>query len=185
MWCSVYTFGDSYDVENEDRLLQAVAAGNDGAVEELYDAFAKRLYGFGMRLLSDPGLAEELVQETFVRIWREARRFDVRKGNARTFIFTVARRIAIDLHRRPSSRPLQLEREDPARDRSEEVATSVDVERAMSTLSVAHRQILELLHFQQLTQSEAAKALDLPLGTVKTRAFHAVRALRTALEGGP
>lgn len=170
-------------METEDRLLQAIANGDEGAVDELYDLFARRLYGFGVRLLSDPGLAEELVQETFVRIWREARKFDAKKGGARTFIFTVARRIAIDLHRRPSSRPLQLAREEHATDRADEVDTHVDVERAMQTLSPAHKQILELLHFQQLTQSEAAEALDLPLGTVKTRAFHAVRALRVALQG--
>ena len=175
--------GDAYAVDEENRLLQAVGAGDADAVEDLYDAFAKRLYGFGMRLLADPGLAEELVQETFVRIWREGKRFDASKGNARTFIFTVARRIAIDLHRRPSSRPLQLQREEPAADRADEVAAHVDVERAMNTLSDAHKQVLELLHFQQLTQSEAAAALDIPLGTVKTRAFHAARALRVALQG--
>jgi RNA polymerase sigma-70 factor, ECF subfamily len=170
-------------VDSDDRLLLAVASGDDAAVEELYDAFAKRVYGFGMRLLADPGLAEELVQETFVRIWREGKRFDPKKGNARTFIFTVARRIAIDLHRRPSSRPLQLHPEQPSSDKADDVATHVDVERAMNTLSDAHRQVLELLHFQQLTQTETASALGIPLGTVKTRAFHATRALRLALQG--
>jgi RNA polymerase sigma-70 factor (ECF subfamily) len=171
-------------VDRDDELLAATAGGDEAALEELYDAFAKRLYGLGMRLLADGGLAEELVQESFVRIWKQAKRFDPAIGNARTFIFTIARHIAIDLHRRPSSRPLQLEREAPAPDAAERVATAIDVERAMSTLSQAHREVLEVLHFQQLTQSEAAAALGIPLGTVKTRAFHAARAVREALVGG-
>src|SRR4051794_33042602 len=103
-------------MDADDRLLATAGTGDESALDELYDSFAKRLYGFGMRLLSDPGLAEELVQETFVRIWKQGAKFDPDKGNARTFIFTIAHNIAIDLHRRPSSRPLQLAREAPVQD---------------------------------------------------------------------
>ena len=167
---------------DESELLQAVANADERAIEALYDAFADRLYGFGLRLLGDAGLAEELVQETFVRIWREAARFDPSRGAAKTFIYTVARRLAIDIYRRPSSRRLELVPEEPVRGHAEDVVNTVVVTQALASISPDHREVLELLHFQQLTQSEAAVVLDIPLGTVKTRAYHAVRAMRKALE---
>jgi RNA polymerase sigma-70 factor, ECF subfamily len=167
---------------DEAEILGAVAGGDERAVEALYDAFADRLYGFGLRLLGDAGLAEELVQETFVRLWREARRFDSARGNAKTFIYTMARRLAIDIYRRPSSRRLELAPEEHAPGHAEQVVNTVVVGEALASISPDHREVLELLHFQQLTQTEAAVVLEIPLGTVKTRAFHAVRAMRKALE---
>jgi RNA polymerase sigma-70 factor (ECF subfamily) len=167
---------------DESELLQAVARADERAVEALYDAFADRLYGFGLRLLGDPGLAEELVQETFVRIWREAGRFDPSRGAAKTFIYTVARRLAIDIYRRPSSRRLELVPEEPVPSHAEDVVNTVVVAQALGSISPDHREVLELLHFQQLTQTEAAAVLEIPLGTVKTRAYHAVRAMRKALQ---
>jgi RNA polymerase sigma-70 factor, ECF subfamily len=164
------------------ELLGAVAVGDERAIEALYDAFADKLYGFGLRLLGDAGLAEELVQETFVRLWRDAKRFDASRGGAKTFIYTMARRLAIDLFRRPSSRPLELAREETTTNGSERVVNTIVVSQALASVSHDHREVLELLHFQQLTQSEAAAVLDIPLGTVKTRAYHAVRAMRKALE---
>lgn len=170
-------------MHDDTQLLADMAAGDGTALEQLYDAHARQLLGFGRRLLGDAGLAEELVQETFVRVWQRARTFDPGRASVRTFIFTIARSVAVDLWRRPSSRPLELAEEERSGDHAEEVVTSVVVREAMSSLSEAHREVLELLHFQQFTQSEAAIALDIPLGTVKTRAYHAARALRTALGG--
>lgn len=167
---------------DEAELLGAVAAGDERAIEALYDAFADRVYGFGLRLLGDAGLAEELVQETFVRLWRDARRFDATRGNPKTFIYTMARRLAIDIYRRPSSRRLELEPEEPVPGHAEHVVNAVVVTQALASVSPDHREVLELLHFQQLSQSEAAAVLEIPLGTVKTRAYHAVRAMRKALE---
>jgi RNA polymerase sigma-70 factor (ECF subfamily) len=165
----------------EDALLAEVGRRDERALERFYDAYERRLYAFGLRLLGDPGLAEELVQETFMRIWREAAKFDPSKGNANTFLFTIARRLAIDLHRRPSSRPLPLEQEATTRDHADRVDTKVTVRNAMSALSEAHREVLELLHGQQMTQTEAAAVLGVPLGTVKTRAMYALRALKKGL----
>ena len=167
---------------DEAELLRAVASADERAIEALYDAFADRLYGFGLRLLGDAGLAEELVQETFVRIWRDAKRFDPQRGGAKTFIFTMARRLAIDIYRRPSSRRLELVPEEPVPGHAEQVVNTVVVAQALGSISPDHREVLELLHFQQLSQSEAAAVLEIPLGTVKTRAYHAVRAMRKALE---
>jgi len=84
--------------EDDAKLIARVAAGDLGhPLEELYDRYAARLHGLGLRLLGDPGLAEELVQETFVRLWQSADRYDPKRGSVPSFVFTIARRLAIDL----------------------------------------------------------------------------------------
>ena len=90
----------------EAALLARVAAGErEGPLGELYDRYGPRLYGLGMRLLGDATLAEELVQETFVRLWRSAGRFDPEQGSVRIWTWMLARRVAIDLQRRAAVRP--------------------------------------------------------------------------------
>jgi RNA polymerase sigma-70 factor, ECF subfamily len=169
----------------EAELLGLVAAGDHGApLRRLYSRYERRLYGFGLRLLGDPGLAEELVQETWLRVWRSAGRFDPARGTARTFLFTIARRVAIDLWRRPSSRALgaEVEDADAVEARADEVLLAVTVRDAMESLSPAHREVLELVYDQDMRLTDIAERLDVPLGTVKTRAHHALRGLRRALE---
>ena len=172
----------------EAALLAAVAAGDCGPpVEELFRRYAGRLYALGLGLLGDPGLAEELVQESFVRLWRQAPRFDPARGTVSTFVFALARRIAVDLWRRPSSRPLRGDPPDerwPAAltDPAAGVVDGVVVRRALSALSPAHREVIELSYGGGLTQTEIARQVGVPLGTVKTRTYHALRALKSALE---
>ena len=104
---SIRTLEPERAAAQEAALLAQVAAGDrDEPLAELYRRYGRRLYGLGLHLLRDRGLAEELVQETFVRLWRSSGRFDPERGSVRTFVFTLARRAAVDLHRRPSSRSL-------------------------------------------------------------------------------
>jgi len=168
----------------EAELLDAVAAGDRGApLKELYHRYEGRLYGLGLRLLGDAGLAEELVQETFLRLWRSADRYDRERGAPSTFIFTIARRLAIDLWRRPSSRPFaESADEAPGPDAVERVIVQLTVRDALDSLSDAQREVLELSYDRDLKQSEIAERLGIPLGTVKTRTYHALRALKLALE---
>jgi RNA polymerase sigma-70 factor (ECF subfamily) len=172
------------DIRSDESLLAAVAAGDrDQPLRELYRRYAGRLYGLGRQLLSDPGLAEELVQETFLRVWRSADRFDPTRGSCAAFIFTIARRLAVDLWRRPSSRPHEPEpAEAPTDDQVDRLVVTLGVRDALDTLSVAHRQVLELAYRDHLRQAEIAERLGIPLGTVKTRSHHALRQLKTALE---
>ena len=119
----------------EAELLALVAAGDTGApLRRLYDRYERRLYGFGLRLLGEPGLAEELVQETWLRVWRSAARFDPERGTVRAFLFTIARRVAVDLWRRPSSRVLGAELPDAVavEARADEVLLAVTVRDAMT-----------------------------------------------------
>jgi RNA polymerase sigma-70 factor (ECF subfamily) len=171
--------------DEEAALLEQVAAGDRGQpLVELYRRYEGRLYGLGLRLLHDRGLAEELVQETFVRLWRSAGQYDSGRGSVRTCVFTIARRLAIDLWRRPSSRPFEPDAEERAGggDAVEQALVGITVRDAMNSLSGDHRRVLELSYDEQLTQVQIADRLGVPLGTVKSRTFHALRALKAALE---
>lgn len=170
---------------DEAELLARVAAGDRGApLAELYTRYEGRLYGLGVKLLGDASLAEELVQETFVRLWRKAGQFDPARGTVATFVFTIARRLAIDLWRRPSSRPFSPEPDEGEApgDPIERILIGLTVRDALDALSPAHRQVLELSYQHDLTQADIAARLGLPLGTVKTRTYYALRALKLALE---
>jgi len=167
------------------RLLLGVASGHPpDALDQLYHSYAGRIYGLGLRLLGDRQLAEELVQETFVRLWRSAGAFDPQRGTVAAFVLTMARRISVDLWRRPSSRPFDPEPADTVApgDHVESVVTAVVVNAAMATLSREHREVLELSYRGDLKQADIAAILGIPLGTVKTRSYYALRALKLALQ---
>lgn len=180
------TDAEERSAAEEAGLVAQVAAGDvEGPVAELYRRYGRRLYRFGMQALGNDGLAEEMVQECFVRLWRAAGRYDPGRANVGTYLFVIARSVALDIRKRPSSRellPLEEVYKPPQFDKVEQVLDSLAMREALDTLSVAHRQVIRLAHDQDLTQSQIAEKLGLPLGTVKTRMFHAVRALRAALD---
>jgi RNA polymerase sigma-70 factor, ECF subfamily len=168
----------------EADLVARIAAGDIGApVAELYRRYAGRLYRYGLQALGDAGLAEEAVQECFVRLWRTAGQFDARRGSVAAYLIVLARSAAADVRKRPSSRPLvplEEARLGPLPDSVDQILTGLVVREAVDSLTPAHRQVLMLAE-AGLTQSQIAARLGLPLGTVKTRTFHALRALRAAL----
>jgi RNA polymerase sigma-70 factor (ECF subfamily) len=168
-------------------LLGRVAAGErSAAVAGLYDLYAPRVYAIGLRLLGGQGVAEELVQETFVRLWQSAGRFDSGLGSADAFVMTIARRTAVDLHRRATSRPPSAgwePGEEPADDAAfDRVILELDIRRALDALPDKQRVVLELSYRQDLTQRQIADRLAIPIGTVKTRTWHALHALKRELE---
>jgi RNA polymerase sigma-70 factor (ECF subfamily) len=169
----------------EARLVAQLAAGDTGtSLPELYRLYGKRLYRFGVRVLGDNGLAEEMVQECFVRLWRTAGRFDAQKASVGTYLFVIARSTAADIRKRPSSRPLLPVEEaylSPQPDDVNQILDSMIIREAFETLGPAHAEVIRLAQDDGLTQSQIAERLGLPLGTVKTRTFHGLRALRAAL----
>jgi len=172
-------------VREEAALVAQVAAGDiTEPVAELYRRYSGRLYRFGVHVLGDAGLAEEMVQECFVRLWRTAGRYSSDRGSVAAYLFVIARSTAADIRKRPSSRPL-LPAEDadlpPEMDTVDQILESVMVREALDSLSPAHQQVLTLAHEEGLTQSQIAGQLGVPLGTVKTRMYHGLRALRAAL----
>lgn len=163
-------------------LLARAGGGDEAALAALYDRYAQRVLAVGLRRLDDRSLAEEVVQETFVRLWRAAAGFDEQRGSVRAFVYTLAHRTAVDLHRRrptPASElPDQL---GGPGDGIEDLVRDLDVHHALQGLSEHHRVVLELTYLEDLPQQAVAERLGVPTGTVKSRIYHALRALRTRM----
>jgi RNA polymerase sigma-70 factor (ECF subfamily) len=162
---------ESQIAAEEARLVAQIAAGDAGAaVAELYRRYGRRLYRFGMQLLGDSALAEDMVQECFTRLWRSAGRFDASRGSVGSYLFAIARSSAADEARHPAE----------AGD-VDQILDSLVVHEALDALSPAHREVLRLAQAEGLTQAQIAERLGLPAGTVKTRMFYGMQALRSAL----
>ena len=176
-------------------VLPAVARGDERATAELWDRYAGRVRALGLRLSGyDSRFADDLVQETFAKLWRGASRFDATRGTEATFVFTVARRAAVDQWRRgrraAGDQPLDGLPEaigavtsgpGAPEDHVDAVVTGWVVTEALGNLPPAQREVIELAYYRQLTQTEIAGQLGIPLGTVKTRTYAALKALRAAL----
>lgn len=173
-------------VAGEPALLRRAAAGDEQALATLYDRYAGPLYGFGLRRLGSEQLAEELVQRVMTRMWRSARSYDPGRASVRTWVFTMARSAVVDLHRaRPRAQPqppADLDGREQARDDVEDLLRAEVMRVALDRLSDDHREVLELGYFRGLTQAEIADHLAVPLGTVKSRTFYALKALRLACD---
>jgi RNA polymerase sigma-70 factor, ECF subfamily len=152
-------------------------------VREAYSAHAGELYGFATRSLGDSGLAEEAVQETFLRAWRAGKRFDPEIGSLRTWLFAILRNVVIDLGRARAARPVVAEGGvEPSVEPIEETLLAWQVEEAMRRIGDQHREILVETYYRARPYAEVAEELGIPVGTVKSRVYYALRALRIALE---
>jgi len=160
----------------------------DEGVRAAYAAHGAELYRFALRLLDDRGLAEEVVQETFLRAWRAADHYDPLIGSLRTWLFAIARNAATDASRARAVRPgppVPGYGEEPlAGDHAERMARSWQVEEALGRLRPEHREVLLDCYFRDRPRAEVAAELGIPEGTVRSRLFYALKALRVALEEG-
>jgi RNA polymerase sigma-70 factor (ECF subfamily) len=153
----------------------------------LYREHAGALYGYVLRLVAgDCFLAEDIVQETLLRAWKSASRLDPSARSLRPWLVTVARRLVIDGHRSRRARPPETSaavlEELPAQDDLERSLRLMTLSDAFRDLSDAHREALVETYFRGRTVGEAAEELGLPPGTVRSRVFYALRALRNALQ---
>lgn len=167
------------------RLLCDVAEGDADAFSALYDMFERPVFAVALRSTSDRQRAEEAVQDTFLKIWRKADGFDPRKGGAQSWIFTIAKRSAIDVSRREqrAPSPTELTPEDVAApDPNDELAGSWQVNVALTRLPPEQRQVIDLFVLEGLTHAEVADRLGIPLGTVKTRIYTGLKRLRQGLQ---
>lgn len=168
-------------------LLEACSQGDEQALASLYDRYCKLAYGVALRVLRDPELAEDAVQDTFITVWRKAAAYDPALGKASTWILTIVHRRAVDLVRRQqrfNALPVRLEAAAPvtrAEGVAEDVALRSEVRAALRTLSSAEREVLDLAYWGGLTQSQIATALRIPSGTVKSRTSSALARLRNVL----
>jgi RNA polymerase sigma-70 factor (ECF subfamily) len=152
-------------------------------VREAYAAHSGELFGFAVRSLGDNGLAEEAVQETFLRAWRAGERFDPEIGSLRTWLFAILRNVVIDLGRARASRPRVAEGGvEPSVEPLEQALLAWQVEEAMRRIGEDHRRVLLETHFRARPYAEVAAELGVPEGTIKSRVYYGLKALRVALE---
>jgi RNA polymerase sigma-70 factor, ECF subfamily len=159
---------------------------DDATITALYQQYRDPLMTFVMRLTAgNRAQAEDVVQETMVRAWREAGRLDLSGPSLMPWLTTVARRIVIDDHRRRQARPAEMADAEPADLPAEDDTAAADrrmvVADAMRALSPLHRQVLNETILRDRTVNQAAEVLGVPVGTVKSRVYYALRALQVAL----
>lgn len=173
------------------ELLRAFLRREPRAADELYTRFAPRVYGLGMVMLSNPAQAEDLVQDTFVKLWRKGDSYEPSRGSLDTWVLLIARSLAIDSIRRRVLEARVLSSQGRAPEAStepdpEHVAETHDLagraRQAMEALSPGQRAALELAYFGGKTSAEVAELENIPVGTAKTRIRTALVKLRDALE---
>ena len=182
--------GDRDDLELHRRL----AAGDRGAFDRLYQRYSPTAYGIAYRLTGQQLLAQDVVHEAFLALWRAPEAYDAARGAFRSFFLSLVHHRAVDTIRREErirarqDRAANLEPvagEDPADEVVDEdfvARRRLEVRDALADLSADQRQVLEMAYFEGKTQVRIAEELGIPLGTVKTRTFAALRKLRGALE---
>jgi RNA polymerase sigma-70 factor, ECF subfamily len=168
------------------ELVAKVADGDEKAFLTLYDRYASRVHAVTLRVLRDPMLAEEATQDTFVKLWSRAHLYLAERGSFLLWLLTIARRTALDHVRLEARRPMLSDSNDPE-DMWQTIPDGNTLSEesrwralyfAVQTLSIEHRQVIELAYYQGLSQSEIAETLGWPLGTVKTRLRAAMEQLR-------
>jgi RNA polymerase sigma-70 factor (ECF subfamily) len=167
------------------RLLQRLAAGDAGALAEFFDRHAGLVNALALRILRDGADAEDVVQEVFLQAWRQAERFDPRRGTIEAWLCTIARTRALDRLRRKASRREDPAEAAPAPTLGPRPVETLAVRDALRSLSPDQRHALELAYYEGLTQSEIAARLQVPLGTIKTRIRTGLMRLRAALGSEP
>ncbi len=173
----------------DEVLISRVAGSGDGrALSELYDRYSGLVYSAGVRYLGDRTHAEDLVQDVFLAVWRNAASFDPSRAGFSTWVYRITRNRATDLARRRGARVRTVSSsaegafpESGEGDGTEETLRTFDVVGALSGLSATHREVLVLAYFGGLSQREISAHTSTPLGTVKSRTTAALRAARQRL----
>jgi RNA polymerase sigma-70 factor (ECF subfamily) len=184
-------------VELSDEQLMARLGGPelDAALSTLYDRYSRTVYGVGLKILGNRSLAEELVQDVFLKVWRSSHTFDPSRASFSTWLYRVTRSAAIDLHRKRAHKVHLIADGEShvlaARDLSATPQEVVDeswlswrVSRALEALDGPHREVIELAYFGGLSQREISERTGAPLGTVKSRTASAFKSLRRELAVG-
>lgn len=177
-------------------LIGRAAAGEARALEVLYERYSRVVYSFAVRILRDPQMAEELLQEVFFRAWQQGGSYSASRGTFVTWLLSITHNMAIDEIRKRGRRPQKADSEDPeavlaaVADRGPAVEDEVwlgalreTINDALDQLPANQREAIELAYFRGLTQREIAEHLGEPLGTIKTRMRLGIRKLRESLEG--
>ncbi len=183
------------EISDEQLMVHLGGSRVEATISTLYDRYSRTVFGVGLKILGDRSLAEELVQEVFLKVWRSSHTFDPSRGSFSTWLYRVTRSCALDLYRKRAHRVRPIPDGDlhiaAAPDSSPGPQEIVDdswlswrVSRALEELDPAHRKVIELAYFGGLTQREISERTGMPIGTVKTRTASAFRILRQELAVG-
>jgi RNA polymerase sigma factor (sigma-70 family) len=169
---------------SDESLIAGMASGDTGAMAVFVRRFQARVYGLALAVVVDPGLAEEVAQDAFMRVWRHAANYDPRRGRVPTWLLTITRNLAVDAIRLRSDRPIDPERlmvalmtetDEPEYDWTEQLRA------ALRTLPNDHARPVVLAVVYGLTAKEIAQKEGIPLGTAKTRIRRGLARLREVL----
>lgn len=191
VWLAFAALQLAMRLKDDSGLAERLRARDPKVMGEIYDRYGRLVYSLIHRIVHDTGVAEDLTQETFLRIWNRAQAFDVEKGALGAWVVTVARNRAIDYLRsatgKVAARSLKLaDIEHPSRFRGfDEAALSLDrarrLKEAFEKLTPNQKTVIELAYFEGLSQTEMAERMQQPLGTVKTWVRAALKTLREQL----
>ena len=183
--------GTPYGGLRDGQLVELVAEKDAGALEVLYDRYGRAAYSLARRILTEETLAQDVVQEVFLSLWRNAGRFDAGRGTVATYLLSMTHHRAVDVVRREenlrrwrtSDEGLELEADPKVRVEDEVEASErrAEVRAALKELPDAQREALLLAYFGGYTQREVAALVGVPLGTVKTRMAAGMRKMKEAL----
>ncbi len=178
---------DMNDLQHDIALMQRIADKNEAALQSLYADCGQRMYAYALRLTSDPALAEDVVQDALVAVWRSAKAFRG-EGRLLAWLLGIVHHTALKAMRRKPALSLSIEMENtlPAHDPlpEEKLQTNEQtrqVKTALNQLSAEHRAVLELVFYQGMSLNEAAAVCDCPVGTIKSRLSYARKHLRGLL----
>lgn len=171
------------------RLRPAARRNQDAdvAFRQFVEANEAAVHAFIRRRVQDPGRAQDLTQEVFLRAWRNADRFDAQRDDARGWLFAVARNLVIDAHRADAARPRTAGTDEllaslPAADETEAAVAAWSMAAALRQLTAPHRDVLLCLYYRRWSVAETAVHLGVPVGTVKSRSTYALRALKLVVQ---
>jgi RNA polymerase sigma-70 factor, ECF subfamily len=182
-------------ISSDISLLERVATGDASALEQLYERYVRQCFGLALRMLGEPALCEEVIQEVFLKIWTRPDRYSAQKGKFASWLLSVVHHRCIDELRRSSRTETPLDDDtaasvlntqaDPEPQPLEQVwvkEQQTAVRAALAGIPQNQRQVLELAYFMGLSHSQIAERLGQPLGTVKTRIRLGMQNLRLLLE---
>ena len=181
---------------SDEILVTQVARGSSDALEALYDRYAPTVLGVCLKVVGDQALAEDVLQETFWRVWKGAETYQAQRGSFAGWLFRIARNLAIDAYRRRNVRPQALYTQDSSEPDLEEMPDqdmnvaeqaqsnlkNRQVRSALAALPRLQRQVIEMAYFYGMTRQEIAEATGEALGTIHTRARLALQKLREELD---
>lgn len=181
----------AYRAQQDSHLVALVAEGDATALEALYDRYGEAAWSLALRILTDQSLAEDVVREVFLSLWREARRFDPARGTVATYLLSTTHHRAVDVVRREENlrrrhgpeEALALAPDQPSgpEDEVEVAERRGRIRAALAELPEPQREALMLAYFGGYTQREIASLVGVPLGTVKTRMAAGMRRLKDEL----